>query len=130
MKLNIDGAFYAEELQGVTGCCIRDDSGAFKFLLKQDGIPILQTLWLWKSWHAWTVCNLRSVGSIEMVEVESDSQSFVKLWTTRHGVRAETSPILADIQELSRMFNGFKLSFVCRNVNVVAHLCAKASVGR
>jgi hypothetical protein len=64
----------------------------------------------------WRTYNLR---------VETDSQMLVNLWKKRKNHRAEIIPILHEIEEISKVFSSFEISYVPKNANLAAHYCAK-----
>ena len=59
------------------------------------------------------------------VVVESDAQQLVRLWDAMNFDRAEVAPILNEVKFLSENFSSFRLVFVAREANELAHLCAK-----
>ena len=59
------------------------------------------------------------------VVVESDAQQLVRMWEEMTFDRSEVAPILNEVRALADNFNVFKLAFVHREANELAHLCAK-----
>ena len=57
--------------------------------------------------------------------VETDAQSLVKLWNSPDIDRSEIVTTMKEIQELCRSFEEFRLKFIQREANELAHLCAK-----
>lgn len=49
----------------------------------------------------------------------------VNLWENRASQRSEIEPLLIQMESPSRSFEGFKLLFVSRNCNNLAHECAR-----
>jgi hypothetical protein len=49
----------------------------------------------------------------------------VNLWRKRKNHRAEITPILREIEEISNVFNSFEISYISRNANLAAHYCDK-----
>ena len=70
---------------------------------------------------------VRLAGDIGLTDiiVESDAQQLVKLWDSMAFDRSEVAPILNEVLVLSESFRFFKLVFVAREANELAHLCAK-----
>ncbi|KAF8690254.1 hypothetical protein HU200_041323 [Digitaria exilis] len=59
------------------------------------------------------------------VLLETDSVELVALWRHRKEQRSELAPILNDIEIMARSFSSFKISYVRREANITAHVCAK-----
>ena len=59
------------------------------------------------------------------VALESDSLQVVKMLESSHHNRSEISAILHEITVLSGHLENFKLIYVPREANELAHLCAK-----
>jgi ribonuclease HI len=124
LKLNCDGAFNAKKHTGSTGCIIRDSNGralgararwyrALADALHAEALAVRDGVAFCGRWRTY---NLR---------VETDSQMLVNLWKKRKNHRAEIIPILHEIEEISKVFSSFEISYVPRNANLAAHYCAK-----
>lgn len=57
--------------------------------------------------------------------MEVDNLSLVNLLQSDMGARSEVAGLWQEIRELSRGFRGFKVSFVYREGNEAAHVCAR-----
>jgi ribonuclease HI len=124
LKLNCDGAFNAKKHTVSTGCIIRDSNGralgararwyrALADALHAEALAVRDGVAFCGRWRTY---NLR---------VETDSQMLVNLWKKRKNHRAEIIPILHQIEEISKVFSSFEISYVPRNANLAAHYCAK-----
>jgi hypothetical protein len=111
LKINIDAAFHAEELRGGTGVVVRNNSG---LLIRA------QALWYEHVANAMTMeaYAIRDAVILAMeqgyhkVAVESDAQSFVKLWEEDHGGRSEVAVIFQEIRELCGVFTSFCIALL------------------
>jgi ribonuclease HI len=63
--------------------------------------------------------------SVRNLIVETDCQILVKLWEKRSMQRSEVDPILHQMADLSRSFEGFSLCFISQICNRLAHECAR-----
>lgn len=57
--------------------------------------------------------------------MKTDASVVVNLWKRRDDERSEVASILREIQELANNFERFQLSYVGKDANGGAHLCAK-----
>uniref|UniRef100_A0ACD5XNF1 Uncharacterized protein n=1 Tax=Avena sativa TaxID=4498 RepID=A0ACD5XNF1_AVESA len=126
LKLNCDGAFNGNKYTGSTGCIIRDSHervlgararwyGALTDALHADALAVRDGV-------AFSVC-WRTYG----LRVKTDSQMLVNMWLNRESHMTEITPILREIEEISKLFNSFEISYIFRNANLAAHGCAEAS---
>jgi hypothetical protein len=58
------------------------------------------------------------------VHLETDCQVLVSLWSNRLNQRSEINSLLQQMDDLSRSFVDFRLNFINRDCNKVAHECA------
>ena len=56
-------------------------------------------------------------------------QDLVKLWEAEDSGRSEVAVILQQVRELSGMFTSFCITYISRDANEAAHLCAKRASG-
>lgn len=61
---------------------------------------------------------------VRKLHLETDCQALVNLWMNRNNQKSEIAPLLQQMEELSRSFEDFRLSFISRVCNKVAHECA------
>jgi hypothetical protein len=59
------------------------------------------------------------------VELETDCQVLVNLWNKRSTQKSEISPLIDQMEDLSRSFEGFSFHFISRTCNKLAHACAQ-----
>ena len=59
------------------------------------------------------------------MEIETDAQQLVNLWSSSTYERSEVAAILLEVRELTGNLSSFSLNFVPREANLLAHLCAK-----
>lgn len=130
LKLNVDASYVPHTSEGATGLLLRDHEG--KMLRGQA---------IWYG-HAASTLIMEALAvrdgvrlacdiGISKLILESDAKEVVKLWRDRDQGRSEIASVLQEIEELSGNMEFFQLSFVGREANVGAHLCAKrASASR
>ena len=127
MKVNIDAAFVSATGDGAGGAVVRNSQGeimmaAARFykhlpdvltseaLAARDGMMLAQDL------------------GVEQLILELDNSTLVALLWSEDGGRCAIAGLWQEIRERSRVFRSFDISFVNREGNEVAHLCAsKAS---
>jgi hypothetical protein len=57
--------------------------------------------------------------------LETDCQVLVSLWLNRSNQESEISPLLGQMEELSRSFDAFEICLISRSCNKLAHACAR-----
>jgi ribonuclease HI len=124
IKCNVDGAFDARKGQGATGAILRNLAGAF-----EGGRARWYPYGLDSLMMEALACRDGLILAVDMgiqnLQVETDSQELVKLWTEIDIQRSRISPILKEIKDRCGFFNAFSLMYANRNCNRVAHVLAK-----
>jgi ribonuclease HI len=124
LKINVDASFNKENNSGATGLVVRDSDGL-----------LIQAHAKWTDFAANSLV-LEAVAILEgirfaidrgflKVEIESDALEVIKLIEDPGGGRSCITSIRQEIEELSGLFQSFKLLFVGRQANEAAHLCAR-----
>ena len=126
-EVNTDAAFVSATGDGAGGAVVRNSQGeimmaAARFykhlpdvltseaLAARDGVMLAQEL------------------GVEQLILELDNSTLVALLRSEDGGRCAIAGLWQEIRERSRVFRSFDISFVNREGNEVAHLCAsKAS---
>ncbi|KAF8697819.1 hypothetical protein HU200_035307 [Digitaria exilis] len=129
IKCNLDAPFSTGNMQGVTGVVLRDDAGVF---LAAQAKPYGQCM------DALTVeayaCRdgmvLAEGFGVSRLCLETDCRELTGLWENRHECRSAIAPIVTELQECSRRFQGFSFSHVSRQCNKVADELAKQANGQ
>jgi len=124
MKCNVDAAFSDGESTGAAGIALRDHDG------RTCGG---KAIWYEHCLNAITAEAMACRDGMQYVRdhrvqnsiVEMDCQILVKLWEKRSLQRSKVDPILHQMVDLSRNFEGFRLCFISRNCNRLAHECAR-----
>ncbi|CAO2201636.1 unnamed protein product [Urochloa humidicola] len=124
LKVNTDAAFSSGDLTGGTGAIIRDEEGRFRAARARHLGAVGSTLIAEAEACRDGVQLARDIGAQEVI-LETDSSSVVNLWNSRTTCRSEIAPILRDIEASSLAFSSFTMSFVRREANLAAHVCAK-----
>ncbi|XP_071683496.1 uncharacterized protein [Lolium perenne] len=124
LKLNVDASFSEISGDGASGLVLRDHTGA---LIRGQAIWYSQaaSVLIMESLAVRDGIKLASDLGLSRVEVETDSNDVVRLWNDRASGRSEISSILQEIEDLSSNMEYFHLSFIGREANEGAHLCAK-----
>lgn len=128
LKCNVDGAFYDRSGSGATGAVLRDSSGTFV----RGGAK-----WYDHSLDALTMeaiaCRdglaLAIQSGARKIWLETDCQQLVQLWQSGSYQRSSIAPYLQEMLEQSLVFLDFKLSFISRTCNKIAHVLAKRVTG-
>lgn len=124
VKCNTDGAFCVEKRWGATGVVLRDHHGSFvagRAQWYKHGLDAL-------TMEALAVRDglaLAHNKGIQRLQLETDSQELVKLWTTDTDHRSRIGPVIREAREISLIFVDFKLFYSRRSCNRVAHTLAK-----
>lgn len=124
IKCNTDGTFNPRKGQGATGAVLRNSTGAFlsgRATWYPHGLDALSLEAL--------ACRdgmiLAADMGVQNLQVETDSQELVKLWTEVDTQRSRITAILKEVKDRSQLFSAFSLRFASRNCNRVAHVLAK-----
>lgn len=128
IKCNTDGVFYEQTGQGATGAVLRDGAGAFIRGSAKWYDHCLDALTL-EAIACRDGLALSVQSGVRKIWLETDCQQMVQLWQAGTNQRSTISTILQEIRELSLLFHDFKLSFVSRDCNKVAHVLAKQVTG-
>jgi ribonuclease HI len=123
-KCNIDGASYDREWKGATGAVLRNAIGGFVRATAQWYEHCLDALTAEALAYRDGVRMAVHLG-IQYLWLETDCQEVVKLWQEGMHLRSSIVTILKEIKELSSSLQGFKISFVARSCNEIAHILAK-----
>ena len=123
LKVNVDGAFAADNNSGAIGAVARDDAGVFLMAVSRRLPAVASALAAEAEALRAGVHMIHTVtqGSVIM---ETDSLELAGLWNKRETQRSQFTPILRDIQELSSSFSSFNVIHARRSANKEAHLCA------
>jgi ribonuclease HI len=124
LKINVDASFMKGDNSGATGLIVRNSEGR-----------MIQAQAIWTEYAASSLV-MEAAAILEgvrfaidrgfqCVEIESDAQEVINLIKDPGGGRSCIASIRQEIVELSGNFSKFKLSFVGRQANEAAHLCAK-----
>jgi ribonuclease HI len=124
LKINTDASFMDDTLSGSTGLVIRNHQG---------NLVYAQAIWYEHAASARSVealairdaIRLATDKSYNQIIVESDSTEAVNMCAGDEQVRSELLPIFQEIRELKRAFTSCSISFIGREANQAAHLCAK-----
>jgi len=127
LKCNVDAAIFNEQKSFGTCICIRDHRG---HIIKAatnwyEGNPLP---------HEAEAVGLRDtilwLGQLRLsdVHIELDFKLVVDSICDKNNNQAEFGNIIADCRSLLQQFANFKISFVRRQVNVVAHSLARVSI--
>lgn len=122
-KINVDASFTEAIHEGATGAGVRDHNGQ---------LIIAQALWYSHTSSAFSLeaiairdgARLACDMGLQHVIIESDAQAVVQLWKNQGGGRSEIAGILQEIDDISKVFQSFTVSFIGRGANELAHLCA------
>ncbi|KAM3391191.1 hypothetical protein ACQJBY_012702 [Aegilops geniculata] len=124
IKVNVDASFHEETHQGGTGLGIRNHKGT---LLRAQAVWYDAGLSA-MAMEAYAIrdgvqlaCDL----GMQKVIVETSAQTVVYMWSTRCFDRSEVAATLHEIEGLCENLEEFRLAFVPREANELAHLCAK-----
>lgn len=123
-KCNTDGAFYGGVNQGATGAVLRDSTGSFvagKACWYPHGCDAL----MFEALACRDGVILARQEGVPRLQLETDSQEFVRLWNAGNAQRSFLTPILKEIREISTSFQGFSVVYASRTCNQVAHVLAK-----
>ena len=99
-----------------------DDSWAWELERHGHSMPELQQLV--HSYNAHILQFARERG-IRRICLETDCQVLVNLWVNRSHQNSEISPLIGQLEDLSRSFENFSLCFISRTCNNLAHACAR-----
>jgi hypothetical protein len=128
VKINSDVAFVAETDKGAGGVVMRNSYGEVlaataqlyehipdaltsEALAARDGVVLVQML------------------SMKKVILEVDNSVLVALLRSEEGRWSAIAGLWQEIREMSVVFRSFDVSFVNREGNEVAHLCASKAIG-
>jgi ribonuclease HI len=123
LKINVDASSRESDNSGATGLIVRNSKGA-----------MIQAQVTWTEYAASPlIMEARAIlegirlsidRGYQSIEVESDAQEVIKLLNDQGDRRSCIASIQQEIVELIGYFSKLKLSFVGRNANKAAHLCA------
>ncbi|XP_024636060.1 uncharacterized protein [Medicago truncatula] len=127
LKCNVDAAIFSEQNRFGTGMCVRDQRGRFLKAATNwyEGCPPPQEA---------EAVGLRDailwLGQLELsnVQLELDCKLVVDSIYDKNNNQAEFGSIIDDCRSLLQQFTNFKISFVRRQANVVAHSFARVSI--
>jgi ribonuclease HI len=127
LKCNVDAAIFNEQKSFGTGICIRDHRGHVIRASTNwyEGNPLP---------HEAEAVGLRDailwLGQLGLsdVHIELDCKLVVDSICDKNNNQAEFGNIIADCRSLLQQFTNFKISFVRRQANVVAHSLARVSI--
>jgi len=123
-KCNVDASFHAGNRNAASGVVLRDENGRTcggkavwydhclnalmaEAMACRDGLIFARTR------------------GVRKLQLETDCQVLVNLWTNRTSQKSEINPILQQMEDLSRSFEAFDLVFINRKCNRFAHECAR-----
>ena len=124
LKINVDACFDKHTHQGGSGLGVRNHEGRLiraQALWYETGMSAMAM----EAFAARDGVRLASVLGFRRVIIETDAQLVVKQWDSLSVDRSEIATTLNEIQELSGNFDDFRLEFISREANELAHLCAK-----
>jgi hypothetical protein len=126
-KINTTASFVASSCSGSGGVVIRDDSGKVVAAASRhyDHVPDVLTA---EALAARDGVLLAQASGFETVILEVDCLTLVNLLRSVDGGRSPIAGIWHEIRELSSDFLCFDISFVNRESNKTAHLCAKLAL--
>ena len=124
LKVNTDASFDVDTSSGSTGVVVRDYRGA-----------MLRGQALWYD-HVSSARVMEAVAIRDGVRlavergyarviIESDAKEVIQLLDDDELDRSELKPICQEIRETMRAFPSFSVTFVGRDANQAAHLCAR-----
>jgi ribonuclease HI len=123
-KINTDASFHNHSMSGSVGLVVRDHLGT-----------MIQSQALWFE-HAASALSIEAVAILEgarlahekgylRVIIESDSLLAVNFCNSNDDNRSKLRAICQEVREILRAFSSFSISFIGRDANNAAHLCAK-----
>ncbi|MCH83955.1 RNA-directed DNA polymerase (Reverse transcriptase), partial [Trifolium medium] len=126
-KCNVDASFHKELNKTSLGWCLRDDRGRFIMatttwmegncsIMESESIALLEAL------------KVLEQRGLSHVIIETDSKSVVDAIYHLRGGSSEFSSIVCNINNILLCNPKFKVKFIKRQVNMVAHTLARAAV--
>ena len=127
VKINSDAAFVAETGKGAGGVVMRNSQGEVLAAAAQlyEHIPDALTS---EALAARDGVVLAQMLSMEKVILEVDNSVLVALLRSDEGRRSAIAGLWQEIRERSVVFRSFDVSFVNKEGNEVAHLCASKAI--
>jgi ribonuclease HI len=127
LKCNVDAAFHSEQNRTSVGWCLRDHQGMFVragtswvegtcSVIEGEAMALLTAL-----------RELEEQGFSQVI-IETDSQSLVTVIPHIHVGNSEFSAIVCQIKNTMLLNPNFKVRFVKRQANIVAHSLARAAI--
>ena len=123
VKINTDASFNPNSSSGAAGVVIRDDmgavcSGAARWFDNVQDALMAEAL------AAREGLELAVEMGYDRIILEVDCKNLKTLIEDGSGVRSSIGGLCFDITELSKMFSEFRIEWVSRGANSVAHYCA------
>ena len=122
-KVNTDASFQEMSTLGTGGVVIRDEGGRLLAAMAKSYRHVPDALTA-EAMAARDGLVFSGTHGFEKVHLEVDNLTLVNLLQSDRGDLSIVSSLWREIRELSRSFVCFKLSFVFREGNAAAHVCA------
>jgi hypothetical protein len=124
VKVNSDGAFATGSCQGSGGVAIRDENGALIAAAARWFDDVADAL-MAEALAAKEGLELAAEVGCDNVILEVDSSELKMLLDSDSYLSSAVGGICSDIRGLSNAFSGFKIAWIGREANGLAHECAK-----
>jgi hypothetical protein len=122
-KVNTDASFQASSSSGAGGAVIRGDDGLL-LAARSLQYSCLGSVLTAEALAARDGLLLAAELAVEKIVLEVDNLPLFNFLRSDEEERSEVAGLCQEIRELSRLFRGFNLSFLNREGNKAAHLCA------
>jgi hypothetical protein len=121
--VNTDASFQASSSSGAGGAVIRGDDGLL-LAARSLQYSCLGSVLTAEALAARDGLLLAAELAVEKIVLEVDNLPLFNFLRSDEEERSEVAGLCQEIRELSRLFRGFNLSFLNREGNKAAHLCA------
>jgi ribonuclease HI len=122
--VNSDASFDASAFSGISGAVVRDEDGNMLVAEAKRYDHISDALTA-EAIAARDGLLLAQAGGFDKVTLELDNLTLVNFLRSVAGERSQIAGLWREISDLSKFFSSFKFSFVKREGNEAAHVCAK-----
>ncbi|GAU33973.1 hypothetical protein TSUD_61040 [Trifolium subterraneum] len=126
VKCNIDVAFVPGSGRTSMGLCFRDNSGHFMAGMTQWQQTMISSV-EGEAWALLLAMEEARYKVLDRVQFESDSKVLIEAIHMKRRGNSEFLSIVHDILSLMSSFINFKVKFVRRQANLVAHTLARAT---